>query len=87
MVKKKLTWREKLGETARKQNLPRIEEVDNKMSQKSGRGKMVIPSPVEVDQVMKSVPEGRLITINQIRAYMAKKLMPVSGALSLPVSS
>ena len=27
----------------------------------------------EVDATMKSVPEGRLITINQIREIMAKK--------------
>jgi hypothetical protein len=38
-----------------------------------GEGTVVIPSPVEVDALMKTVPEGKLITINQIREYMAKK--------------
>lgn len=34
---------------------------------------MVIPSPPEVDQVMRLVPKGRLATINEIRACLAKK--------------
>jgi hypothetical protein len=34
---------------------------------------MVIPSPVEVDEVMRRVPRGRLATINEIRACLAKK--------------
>jgi len=73
MVKHKETWREKLGSTAQKQNLPRVVEVNEKMSKKWGEGTCVIPSPVEVDALMKSVPECKLITINQIRAFMAAK--------------
>jgi len=38
-----------------------------------GEGTVVIPAPLEVDAIMKGVPEGRLITINQIRAALAKK--------------
>ena len=34
---------------------------------------MVIPSPAEVDEVMRRVPRGRLATINEIRACLAKK--------------
>jgi len=73
MVKKRETWREKLGSTAQRQNLPRVVEVNEKMSKMWGEGTCVIPSPVEVDAVMKSVPRGKLITINQIREVMAKK--------------
>ena len=73
MVKTRETWREKLGSTARRQNLPRVVEVNEKMSKKWGEGTCVIPSPLEVDAVMKSVPRGKLITINQIREVMAKK--------------
>ncbi len=67
------TWREKLGSTAQRQSLPRVVEVNEKMSKKWGEGTCVIPSPVEVDALMKSVPAGKLITINQIRAFMAAK--------------
>ncbi len=73
MAKIRKTWREKLGATAQAQGLPRIVEVGEKMSKKFGQGTCVIPSPVEVDALMKSVPKGKLITINQIRAYMAAK--------------
>jgi hypothetical protein len=34
---------------------------------------MVIPSPAEVDEVMRRVPKGRLATINEVRACLAKK--------------
>lgn len=33
----------------------------------------MIPAPIEVDEIMKKVPEGRLITINEIRAILAKR--------------
>jgi hypothetical protein len=34
---------------------------------------LVVPAPVEVDEVMKTVPKGKLITINGIREKLAKK--------------
>jgi len=34
---------------------------------------MVIPSPAEVDEVMRRVSKGRLATITEIRACLAKK--------------
>jgi len=33
----------------------------------------VIPAPMEVDEIMRQVPEGKLITINEIRSILAKK--------------
>ncbi len=79
MVKLKETWREKLGSTAQRQNLPRVVEVNEKMSKKWGEGTCVIPSPVEVDALMKSVPKGKLITVNRIREFMAKKYQASFG--------
>jgi hypothetical protein len=74
MVKLRENWREKMRLTAERQNLPKVVEVNEKMSKRwGGVGTYVIPSPVEVDAVMKSVPEGRLITVNQIREIMAKR--------------
>jgi hypothetical protein len=73
MVKTKETWKEKLGSTAKRQSLPKVSVVEGKMTKMWGEGTVVIPSPVEVDALMKNVPEGKLITINQIREYMAKK--------------
>ena len=73
MATKKETWREKLISTTQRQNLPRVVEVNERMSKKWGEGTCVIPSPVEVDALMKSVPKGKLVTINQIRAAMVAK--------------
>ncbi|MCW4031174.1 MAG: MGMT family protein [Candidatus Bathyarchaeota archaeon] len=43
------------------------------MSKKWGTGTVAIPAPIEVDAMMKKVPEGKLITINEIREALAKK--------------
>lgn len=34
---------------------------------------MVIPSPAEVDELMRRVPKGKLVTINELRAALARK--------------
>jgi alkylated DNA nucleotide flippase Atl1 len=34
---------------------------------------MVIPAPLEVDALMKQVPRGRVVTINELRAALAAK--------------
>ncbi len=79
MVKFKETWRQKLVSTTQKQNLPRVSKVEGKMTKMWGEGTVVIPSPVEVDALMKTVPSGKLITINQIRSYMADKYHATFG--------
>ncbi len=38
-----------------------------------GAGAMVIPAPIEVDEVMRKVPRGKLLTINEIRRHLAAK--------------
>ena len=43
------------------------------MSKRWGTGTVVIPAPIEVNEIMKKVPEGKLTTINDIRAALAKK--------------
>ena len=34
---------------------------------------MVIPAPIEVDEIMRAVPKGKVTTINEIRARLAQK--------------
>ena len=70
MAKLRKSWREKLADS---KDLPRVQEVTETMSQRWGTGTFVIPAPIEVDEIMKKVPEGKLITINQIRAILAQK--------------
>jgi hypothetical protein len=69
-MKKKKSWREKLADD---KGLPKVGKVTGKMSQRWGPGPMVIPAPREVDALMRQVPKGRLVTINELRAALAKK--------------
>ncbi len=73
MAKLKKSWREKLETDGKRNNLPRVVEIDERMSQRWGTGTVVIPDPLEVNEIMRSVPKGKLITINHIREKLAKK--------------
>ena len=70
MAKLRKSWREKLADD---KGLPKVIEVTESMSKKWGTGTCVIPAPREVDEIMKKVPRGKLITVNGIRATLAKK--------------
>jgi len=70
MVKLKKSWREKLADD---KDLPKVVEITDAMSQRWGTGTLVIPAPREVDGIMRMVPRGRLITVNQIRQTVARK--------------
>jgi hypothetical protein len=70
MAKLRKSWREKLLDS---KDMPKVVEVNEKMSHKWGTGTCVIPAPIEVDEIMRSVPKGKLITINIIRERLAKK--------------
>jgi alkylated DNA nucleotide flippase Atl1 len=67
---KRKSWSEKLKDS---KDLPKVETITDKMSKRWGTGTVVIPAPMEVNEMMRRVPEGRLVTINEIRAALAKK--------------
>jgi len=67
---KKKTFREKLADS---KDLPRVEPIPKGMSRQWGKGTVVIPAPHEVDGIMRKVPKGKLITINQIRDAVARR--------------
>jgi hypothetical protein len=70
VAKLRKSWREKLLDS---KDFPKVVEVTPEMSQRWGTGTVVIPAPLEVDGIMKQIPEGKLITINRIREMLAKK--------------
>jgi hypothetical protein len=70
MAPKKKTWQEKLADS---KDLPKVGPIAGKMSLRWGTGTMVIPAPHEVDEVMRKVPKGKLVTITEIRAALARK--------------
>ncbi|MEM2850493.1 MAG: MGMT family protein [Candidatus Bathyarchaeia archaeon] len=59
--------------------MPKVVKITGKMSKRWGTGTCVIPAPREVDEIMKNVPKGKLITINQIREKLAKKYNATIG--------
>jgi hypothetical protein len=64
------TWREKLADS---KDLPKVGEINARMSRRWGEGTMVVPAPTEVDAVMRGVPSGKVITVNEIRESLARK--------------
>ena len=70
MAKKRATWQEKLNNG---KGYPKVEPLTGRMAAKWGTGTLVIPAPIEVDQLMKMVPKGKLTTINEVRSALAKK--------------
>jgi hypothetical protein len=76
MPYKKPSWQEKLNDS---RNFPKVEQIPTRMSKKWGTGTLVIPAPTEVDQLMRMVPIGKLTTINDIRAALAKRYNATIG--------
>lgn len=70
MTYKKKSAIEKLHES---HGLPKVVKITGKMSKRWGTGTVAIPAPIEVNEIMKKVSKGKLITINEIRSIVAKK--------------
>jgi len=70
MSKLRKSWQEKLADD---KGLPQVKEITDNMSKRWGTGTVVIPAPREVDEIMKQVPRGKVITVSEIRALLAKK--------------
>jgi alkylated DNA nucleotide flippase Atl1 len=70
MSKLRKSWQEKLADD---KDLPRVVEITDNMSKRWGTGTVVIPAPKEVDEIMKQVPRGKVITVSEIRGLLAKK--------------
>jgi len=74
MVKK--SWKEKLEN---RKNLPRVERISEKMINKWGEGTVAIPTPKEIDEIIKKIPEGKIVTVDEIRKFIAKKYNATIG--------
>jgi alkylated DNA nucleotide flippase Atl1 len=63
-------WQQKLMDN---KGLPKVGVIAGKMTRRWGEGTMVVPAPIEVDELMKKVPKGKVTTINQLREQLARK--------------
>ena len=68
--KPKKSWREKL---ATAHDLPKVVRLDAAGTKRWGGKTLAIPAPREVDALMRTVPKGRVTTINELRAAVAQQ--------------
>ena len=69
-MKARKTWGEKLRDS---KDLPKVGKIEGKLSTRWGTGTFVVPAPIEVKELMDKVPKGKLTSINELRAALAKK--------------
>ena len=65
-MKTKLSWREKLE----KPQQPKLVQIPPKMS-RFGKGTMLIPTPMLVDELVRRIPKGKLVTVGELRRKLA----------------
>ena len=69
-MKARKSWAEKLHDN---KGLPEIAKIEGKLSTRWGTGTFVVPAPIEVKELMDKVPKGKVTSINELRAALAKK--------------
>ena len=62
----RVPWREKMERPQE----PKLVRIPPKMS-RFGKGMMLIPTPKLVDEIVRQVPRGRLVTVGEIRRKLA----------------
>lgn len=64
------SWQEKLADN---KGHPTVFKISATQTKRWGTGTCVIPSPLEVNELMRSVPKGKLTTIDQMRKALAQR--------------
>jgi hypothetical protein len=65
-------------------NLPKVVPVPPKWQKRYGAGAMLVPSPRDVEAVIRTVRKGSLITVTRIREFLAGKY---SADLTCPLTT
>jgi hypothetical protein len=65
-MKSGISWREKLE----KPQQPKVVDIPPKMS-RFGKGTMLIPTPKLVDNLIRKIPKGKLVTVGGLRRKLA----------------
>ena len=63
------SWREKMDNP----NLPKVVDIPPNMQKRLGTGTLLIPSPRDVEGVIRGIPEGEIMTVAQIRRSLAAR--------------
>jgi hypothetical protein len=67
--RRRKSWQEKLADD---KDLPKVITIGPKQRARWGEGTCAIPSPREIDRLMRRVPRGKLTTTNELRAAVAR---------------
>ena len=65
----KKTFKEKL----KGEGYPKVVAIPPKMEKRLGPGRMLVPAPWQLEELMAKVAEGQLTTVSEIRAALAEK--------------
>jgi hypothetical protein len=80
--KENRTYNEQLYDTG---DLPKIRIVGTpERIEKSGGSRVIIAPPLEYDELMKTIPNGKLIITDDIKGYLAEKY---NADYTCPISS
>ncbi|HWX54969.1 MAG TPA: MGMT family protein [Verrucomicrobiae bacterium] len=65
----KTLWREKLERVQQS----KVVDIPPKMRPRFGTGKMLIPRPLDVDELIRKTPKGKVVTSIQLREELARR--------------
>jgi alkylated DNA nucleotide flippase Atl1 len=67
-MKTKKSWSEKLQGA----HPAKVVDIPPRMRKQWGKGKMLIPTPLDVDAAIRKVPRGKVVTLTDLRNQLAK---------------
>jgi hypothetical protein len=69
MAAKRKTAKEKLHIDRQ----PELADMPERMQKQYGTGKLLIPTPLQVDEMIRQIPKGRLATVSSLRDELARR--------------
>ena len=90
MARARKSWREKLENPVA--GLPKVCDVPDKWVKMMGGRRVLVPTPMMVDELLRTVPQRKLITVGQIRRRLAQPFQadstcPMTTGIFLRISS
>ncbi|MCX5643369.1 MAG: MGMT family protein [Phycisphaerae bacterium] len=90
MARARKSWHEKLEKPVA--GLPKVVDVPDKWVKMMGGRRVLVPTPMMVDELLRTVPERKLITVGQIRQRLAQPFQadstcPLTTGIFLRISS
>jgi hypothetical protein len=90
MARARKSWHEKLEKPVA--GLPKVVDVPDKWVKTMGGRRVLVPTPLMVDALLRTVPRRKLITVGQIRRrlaapFQADSTCPLTTGIFLRISS